>query len=105
TPDARDVLYTMVADEEGQVSRNAIDSLGQQTLGDPEVLRLAELTSRGAIPHAAVPTLLTVLSQHLRPADEVEAALRALAARAPGDTDVQGRVQALLDQLHPTPPL
>jgi HEAT repeat protein len=101
TPEAKDLLYTMVADAEGAVSRNAIDSLGQQSLGEAEVTRLANLTTSGAIPHAAVPTLLTVLASHLSPAADVEAALLALAARAPGDTDVQGRIAALLAQLHP----
>jgi HEAT repeat protein len=100
TPEARDLLYFMAADTDGQVSRNALDSLGQQPLGDAEVRRLTELMERGAIPRGAVPTLLTVLSKHPTPAKEVEAALRALAARMPGDADVQGRVEAILTQMH-----
>jgi HEAT repeat protein len=101
TPEAKDLLYTMVGDSEGEVATSALDSLAQQSLGEPEVRRLADLTSRGAIPHGAAPALLTVLSHHLSPASEVEAALRALAASAPGDVDTQGRVQALLQQMHP----
>ena len=100
TDGARDLLYGMAADADGQVARNAIDALGQQPLGDDDVRRLAELVLRGAVPRGAIATVLTVLSRHLHPAAEVEAALRALAARMPEDTDVQGRVEALLAQLH-----
>lgn len=98
SPDAREALRTLVADEDAEVARAALGSLAQQPTSAADVRAIADLAVQGASAGLGN-DLVTFFSAHLDAPGDVGRALDAIEARSGGDPALTARIESLREQL------
>jgi HEAT repeat protein len=95
TEEAQSTLLALASDPSAGVERAALDSLGQQPLGDEARAALGELLANGALSPDSEPQAVTVLLGGGPMTADVGRVLRALMART-ADKRLQARLRMLL---------